>query len=130
MADKKTFAVPDTNGEPPLFLGLMWAATRAENFDDPEKGEGRPLYSAYIFPYSPSSEEKAKAKTDQEELPLFVSYIFPFVRPNDVVLGGGGGGSHAALGGAGGEAMFLGKVFSFTPAEPAPPATPPAEPVA
>jgi hypothetical protein len=120
--DKTTFAVPDTRGEPPLFLGLMYAATRSEEeLKKPGHGPGTPLYNAYIFPYRPSIDEKQRALTEGKELPLFVSYIFP--SPNEdkqnVVLAGEGG--HSALGGIGGQALFLGEVFSFVADGAAPP---------
>jgi len=127
--DKTTFVIPDTTLEPPLFLGLMYAATRSEDeFEHPEKGgPGRPLYSAYICPYTADDVTKEKAKTEGAELPLFVSYIFPYLSPNSVVLGGGPGG-RSALGGAGSQILFLGQVFSFIPAEPETevPSSPPA----
>ena len=113
--DKKIFAVPDTQGEPALFLGFMYAATRSEDAfeENPTHGPGPPIYSAYIFPYVPSDEkEKEQAEKDNAELPLFVSYVFPFLPPDGVVLGGGGGG-HSALGGKGAQVLFLGQVFSF-----------------
>jgi hypothetical protein len=127
--EKITFAVPDTGGEPALFLGLMYAATRSEDdLHTPGHGLGTPLYSSYIFPYAPSEEDKKQAEADGKELPLFVSYIFPYLDPEGVILAGGGGGGHAALGGAGVHVLFVGEVFSFIPAEPEPgkPSSPPA----
>jgi hypothetical protein len=126
--DQTIFTIPDTKGEPALFLGLMYAATRSEDdLHTPGRGLGTPLYSSYIFPYAPSPEEKAQAEANGKELPLFVSYIFPYLDPDTVVLGGGPGG-HAALGGAGGHVLFVGEVFSFIAAEPEPdkPSSPPA----
>jgi hypothetical protein len=120
MAKPIKFQMPDTNEEPPLFLGEMWAASRTEDkFLSPEVGEGTPLYLVYVFPYVPSLDQKTSAKEAGEELPLFVSYIFPYEEPKDIVLGGGGG-AHAALGGKGQQVMFLGKVFSFIAASPSP----------
>lgn len=114
--NKIMFAVPDTNEEPPIFLGFVFAATRSKGKIEKEIGQpgpGEPLYSAYVFPFAPTDEQK-KSAGDAEQ-PLFVSYIYPFHAPGDVVLGGGGAGGVSALGGIpGGEILFYSRIVGFS----------------
>lgn len=123
--DEKKFSVPDTNNEPPIFLGEVYAATRSKGqieFDLAKPGPGEPIYSAYIFGFAPTEQQKQDAQNADAELPLFVSYIYPYHDPGSVmVLQGGGAGAVSDLGGAPGrEILFYSRIRSFnkTTAEP------------